>query len=75
MTWFGVLAPAGTPRAIVERLSTEIARAMSSTETRERFTQRGAALIAGTPAQFDRFLRDEIAKWSRIIREARIRLD
>lgn len=75
MTWFGVLAPAGTPTAIVERLSAEIARALSSPETRERFAQRGSALIAGTPAQFDRFLRDEIAKWGRIIREARIKLD
>lgn len=73
--WFGLLAPAGTPPDIVDRLSAEIAKAMSAPDMRERFVQQGSTLIASTPAQFERFLRDEIAKWARIIREAKIKLD
>lgn len=73
--WFGVLAPAGTPKEIVERLSAEIAKGMNKPDMRERFARQGSAIAAATPAQFDRFLRDEIAKWGKIIREAGIRLD
>jgi len=73
--WFGVLAPAGTPREIVDRLSAEIAKGMNRPEMRERFAQQGSTVTAATPAQFERFLSDEIAKWGKIIRGAGIRLD
>lgn len=71
--WYGISAPAGTPREIIERLSTAIAKAMAAPDTRDRFTQQGSTLIANTPTQYDRFIRDEIAKWSRIIRETGIK--
>ena len=73
--WYGLLAPAGTPPAIVEQLSSEIARAMSTAAMRERATQEGATPVGSTPAQFDRFLREEIAKWTRVIHDAGIKLD
>ena len=73
--WFGLMAPAGTPPAIVEQLSGEVAKAMSTPAMRERAAQEGATPVGGTPAQFERFVRDEIAKWTRIINEAGIKLD
>lgn len=73
--WFGLLAPAGTPPPIVEQLSGEITKMMSSSAMRERAMQEGATPIGSTPAAFDGFLRAEITKWTRIIQQAGIKLD
>ena len=73
--WFGLLAPAGTPQALIEQLSGEISKTMASPAMRERATQEGATPIGNTPAEFDRFLKTEIAKWTRIIRDAGIKLE
>ena len=73
--WFGMLAPGATPAAIVEQLSAEIGRAMTVPAVRDRALQEGATPVGNTPAQFDRFVRDEIAKWTRIIRDAGIKLE
>ena len=73
--WFGMFAPSNTPAAIVEQLSAEVAKAMATPAIRERATQEGATPVGNTPAQFDRFVRDEIAKWTRIIRDAGIKLE
>ncbi len=73
--WFGMLAPANTPAAIVEQVSGEIGKAMAMPAIRERAVQDGATPVGNTPAQFDRFVRDEIAKWTRIIRDAGIKLE
>jgi tripartite-type tricarboxylate transporter receptor subunit TctC len=73
--WFGLMAPAGTPSAIVEQLSAEVAKAMKSATIRERTLEQGATPVGSTPAEFERFVRDEVAKWTRIIREAGIKLD
>ena len=73
--WFGLMAPAGTPPAIVEQLSAEVAKAMATPVIRERTTEQGATPVGSTPAQFERFVRDEITKWTRIIQQAGIKLD
>jgi tripartite-type tricarboxylate transporter receptor subunit TctC len=73
--WFGLMAPAGTPPAIVDRLSGEVARAMASPTLRERTLDQGASPVASKPAEFDRFVRDEVGKWTRIIQKAGIKLD
>ncbi len=73
--WFGMLAPANTPGAIVVQLSAEVAKAMALPAIRERAMQDGATPVGNTPPQFDRFVRDEIAKWTRIIRDAGIKLE
>ena len=73
--WFGLLAPAATPPAIVEQLSAEIAKTMAAPAMRERAMQEGATPVGSTPAEFDRFVKSEIAKWTRIIREAGIKLE
>lgn len=73
--WFGLMAPAGTPPAIVEKLSAEVAKAMATPAIRERTTEQGATPVGSTPAQFERFVRDEVARWTRIIQKAGIKLD
>jgi tripartite-type tricarboxylate transporter receptor subunit TctC len=66
-SWFGVFAPAGTPKSIVDRLSGEIAKATKLPDVRERLTGQGFAVVGGTPAEFDAFVKAEVAKWKRVI--------
>lgn len=73
--WFGLMAPAGTPPAIVEKVSAEVARALASPAIRERATEQGATPVGNSPAEFERFVRDEVAKWTRIIQQAGIKLE
>ena len=74
-SWSGILGPAGLPSSIVERLNTEIARIMREKETRERLYSFGAEPIDNTPAQFAAYIGDEIAKWTKVVRSAGIRVD
>jgi tripartite-type tricarboxylate transporter receptor subunit TctC len=73
--WFGLMAPAGTPSAIVDYISAEVAKAMATASIRERTLEIGATPVGNTPAEFERFVRDEVAKWTRIIRDAGIKLE
>jgi len=74
-SWVGVLAPARTPRAVIQRLNAEIARVLAAPEQRERFTALGYEIVAGTPEQFGAWVRDESAKWGKLIRERGITAD
>lgn len=65
--WFGVLAPAGTPREIVVRLNAEIVKGLGSGDVRERLAALGGEVAGGTPEQFADHLRGEIAKWGKLI--------
>ncbi len=65
--WFGVLAPAGTPREIVARLNAEILKGLGSGDVRERLAALGGEVAGGTPEQFADHLRGEIAKWGKLI--------
>jgi tripartite-type tricarboxylate transporter receptor subunit TctC len=71
--WYGVSAPAKTPRAIVDRLHTEIVRAVNSPDLRERLTTQGADPIHLTPEQYTVFIQNEIAKWAKVIKAAGIK--
>jgi tripartite-type tricarboxylate transporter receptor subunit TctC len=71
-SWFGVLAPAGTPPAIIKKLNTEIVKALRSPEISARLSEEGADLIAGSPEAFDAFLKSETAKWGKVIKAAGI---
>jgi tripartite-type tricarboxylate transporter receptor subunit TctC len=73
--WFGLMAPAGTPQQIVEQLARETAAAMSSSDIRERTLKQGANPVGSTPAQFERFVRSEVERWTQIIRQAGITLE
>lgn len=67
--WSGVLAPARTPRVLVARLNAEIGRALETGEVRQRLASLGVEPAGGSPEEFAAYLREEIAKWSRLIRE------
>jgi len=65
-TWFGVLAPAGTPAAVVAKLHAEIAGIVRSPEVRQTFEQRGIEAVGNSPAEFSSFISGEIAKWQKL---------
>jgi tripartite-type tricarboxylate transporter receptor subunit TctC len=75
VNWYILLAPAGTPRAIIDRLNVESVKIMQSAETRERFATLGAEPATGTPEQTASFLRAEYERWSKVIREAGIKAE
>ena len=68
--WNGVLAPAGTPKPILERLSRDVAETMRSPEASKRYAALGAETIGSTPQEFARFLREEIAQYAKVIKAA-----
>lgn len=70
--WYGLFAPAGTPREIVERLHREVAAILRGTELRNRLAADGAEVVAGTPEDFAALLRSEIGKWARVAKAAGI---
>jgi tripartite-type tricarboxylate transporter receptor subunit TctC len=71
--WFGILAPAATPRQIVTRLHRDITRVVREPEIQKRFLADGAeALWSESPEQFAQFMRDETAKWAQVVRDAGI---
>lgn len=74
-TWVMVLAPAATPRPVVDRLSSEIASVLGTPEIRERLAHMGIEAAGSTPEQAARFLRREIEKWSKVIQNAGITAD
>ena len=74
-TWVGILAPAGTPREIVAILSKEMQAAVKKPEIRDRMVQLGIDPAGTTPAEFSKFLRDEVAKWGKVIKAANVKVE
>jgi tripartite-type tricarboxylate transporter receptor subunit TctC len=72
-SWFGYYAPAGTPRAIIDKLNTEINAIVASGELKDLYARDAYDASPMTPAEFDRFLRVQIDKWVRVVREAGIK--
>ena len=70
--WYGIVAPARTPDAIVKRLHQAFVQVMKSPDILERVAAMGNEPVAGTPAEFDKFIRDEIPRWGKVIRDAKI---
>ena len=66
--WLGIMAPAGTPKPIVDRLNAEITRAANAPEMKEAWTKQGAVAMSMSPEEFGRFMREDIDKWERIVR-------
>ena len=73
--WLGVMAPAGTPRAVVERLNAEITRAANAPEMRQAWAKQGAVAMSMSPDEFARFMREDIEKWARIVKISGARPD
>ena len=73
--WYGVLVPIGTPRDIVMRLNRATIAALGAAEVKERLVQEGSEPMGSSPAQFGAYIKSEIEKWSKVVREANIKGD
>jgi tripartite-type tricarboxylate transporter receptor subunit TctC len=73
--WFGVLAPARTPAALIGRLNREMVAILQTSAIRQRFSTEGIEVVGDTPAHFAEYIQHELVKWSRVIRAAGIRAD
>jgi tripartite-type tricarboxylate transporter receptor subunit TctC len=75
IAWFGLLAPAGTPAAITDRLSAEVRAVLQLPEVRSRLNGMGFEVIGSSPREFGDFMRSEVDKWSKVVAAAQIKLD
>ncbi len=73
--WYGIYAPAGTPREIVVKLNHEIVKALNLPDVKERFTSQGADLVGNTPEQHTAFLKGQMEKWNGIVRVSHVTVD
>ena len=73
--WFGLLAPAGTPREVVQLLAANVARAARSADLRQKMVEQGADLVGNTPEEFERQLRDEVARWHEVVKVSGAKAD
>jgi tripartite-type tricarboxylate transporter receptor subunit TctC len=73
--WYGLLAPAGTPRPVIARLNSEVGKALQSADVRERLLAQGADPMPGSPEAFAAFMQAEMAKWAPVVKQAGVKLD
>lgn len=73
--WFGLLAPAGTPAAVVQRINADVNALLATTEVRERFAASGADVLSSSPERFAETMREDLARWARVVRESGARID
>jgi tripartite-type tricarboxylate transporter receptor subunit TctC len=74
-TWYGILAPAGTPRPVIARLNAELVKVMHSPEMKERLAGIGTDPVTSTPEEFTAYIQAEIGKWGDVIRKAGLKAD
>ena len=74
-SWYCVVAPAGTPKLIIDKLNTEIVKALNTPEMRQRLADDGAEVESSTPAELARFVHSEIAKWAKAVKDSGARID
>ena len=75
ITWFGFLAPAGTPKEVITRLNAEFNKALQQPELMKRLAQEGADPLGGTPEQFALLIRDDIVRWGKVVKESGAKAD
>ncbi|MES2973081.1 MAG: tripartite tricarboxylate transporter substrate binding protein [Pseudomonadota bacterium] len=75
MPWLGLVAPAGTPPAVVDRIHREVAKVLEEPDIKERFKGWGLDIIGNSPTEFASFLRKDIAQWNKVITNAKIKAD
>jgi tripartite-type tricarboxylate transporter receptor subunit TctC len=73
--WYFIAAPAGTPREVVARLNTEVLQVLRTPAVRQMLEADANVVIGNTPAEAREFVRNEIAKWARVVRIAGVRVD
>jgi len=73
--WFGIFAPAGTPRPIVDKLHAEIVKAAQAPDVTQKLAAQGFDVTTDSPQEFEAFVKAEIAKWAKVVRESGARVD
>jgi tripartite-type tricarboxylate transporter receptor subunit TctC len=73
VAWFGIVAPAGTPRNVVSRLNAEALKAIKLPDVDKRLVDSGSSIIGNSPEQADQFLRAEVEKWGKVVRAANVK--
>lgn len=74
-SWFGLLAPAGTPKEIVAKIQADVVKAMKTTDLTEKMAQQGAAAVGNTPDEFAAYIKAELAKWEKVVKASGARAD
>ena len=74
-SWFGVLAPAGTPRGIVVKINGEVAKWLASPDAKEKLAAQGANVAGGSPEDFTKHIQAETAKWAKVVKESGAKVD
>ena len=74
-TWYGILVPAGTPDALVQRVSADVTRVIRQPDAQERISSEGGEVVASSPAQFADFIKRELAKWSSAAKQSNATID
>jgi tripartite-type tricarboxylate transporter receptor subunit TctC len=75
VAWHGILAPAKIPPAIIKKLNLEIAKALKDPEIRTRFSKDGLEIVGGSPEDFSVYIKTEVDKWGKVVRESNIKID
>ena len=75
VTWFGFVAPAGTPKDIVSSLNTEIAKALQAPDVRKKLGDQGADILGGSPEQFGNLIKTDIARWAPVVKQSGAKAD
>jgi tripartite-type tricarboxylate transporter receptor subunit TctC len=75
VSWQALVAPAGTPRPVIDKLNADVARVLKTPEMKEKMAGLGADIVANSPEQFGQYLREETAKWSKIVSDAGLKLE
>jgi len=73
--WYGLLAPAGTPVPIIQKINREVVKALDAPDVRERLQAQGAEPMPGTPEAFASFMQEEMARWAPVVKQAGVKLD
>jgi tripartite-type tricarboxylate transporter receptor subunit TctC len=75
VNWWGIVAPAGTPQAIIDKLHKDIAAVQASPEVQKQFSSEGAEIVQMSPAEFGTFMEREMKKWERVVKEGKIKAE
>ena len=73
--WLGLMAPAGTPRPVLDRLSSEVSKVINAADVKENWGKQGAVPMAMSPDEFGRFLREDVTKWAKLVKDTGMKVD
>jgi tripartite-type tricarboxylate transporter receptor subunit TctC len=72
--WLGIMAPKGTPQPIVDRLNTEISKVLNRADVKEAWAKQGVEPLVMSPAEFEKYLRADVEKWAKVVKEAGVKV-